>query len=176
VAAGFCAVEVVRDDRSLSRDRTRASITVVGILQADKVRRVVHYEKRNGEYALVNEFGDVLFTTPELAVVFSQALNTLHKHGPTAAVHSWLQATRAKYRTSGLQAEADDLVMIVSDEWDLEELNRCISICDYVGRLYEKLQPYLDAYDRAQPYISAFERAEKAYRFPKRRVTYSENT
>lgn len=126
----------------------------------------MHYEKRGDEYGLVED-GHVLFTTPELAVVFGKLLGTLHKHGPTAAVHDWFLKARSKYRKAGLQAEADDLVMIVSDDWDLEELNRCLSISDYVGQLYEKLEPYLSVYDRAQPYITSAERAEKAYRLAK---------
>lgn len=123
----------------------------------------MRYSKIDDEYALLDDLGQFIFSTPEVAVAFSRA-GTLLKHGPTVAVEGWLRDARRKYRAAAMQTEADDLVVIISDKWNLDELNKCLSISGYVGRLYEQLQPYLAVYERSQQRLTDYEKAESLYR------------
>jgi len=68
-----------------------------------------------------------------------KACAVLHKHGQSEWVQKWYNDTVATYRNAGYDDMAEELHHISSREWDLEELNKIISICDYVGRYYESL-------------------------------------
>lgn len=98
-----------------------------------------HYQKSFNEYRLIDdETGDALFSSEEIAVAFDKKCWTMLKHGPASNVESWMLETRKKYLEAGLNDIAADLTIISSKDWEIEELNKILDICDYIERFYQK--------------------------------------
>ncbi len=73
-----------------------------------------------------------------VALCFDKADSVLLKHGAPAMVQAYFEETRKRLIAVGFRDMAEDLVCLVG-EFDLEELNKAVSICDYVGTLYRNL-------------------------------------
>ncbi len=72
---------------------------------------------------------------PEVALCFDKADSVLLKHGAPALVQPYYEESRKRLIAVGFSSMAEDLVCIVG-AFDLEELNKAVSICDYIGKLY----------------------------------------
>jgi len=85
--------------------------------------------KKNAIYYLVEdekkiEIGETF------AFCFDKELNVLLKYGMPSVVKGHYDI--ASKRFSGL--------CFIEGEFDVEEINKCISICDYIGKFYQKVQ------------------------------------
>jgi hypothetical protein len=66
-------------------------------------------------------------------------LYVMHKHGSPEIVLSWLRCARDKYISRGALELADELWAIVSDRWDVTDLNKILEIEGYLGAFLEKI-------------------------------------
>ena len=90
----------------------------------------------------------VLFRATSLAVCYSedtqmlgtpgQPAYTLLKHGNSERVLEHARNLQTSYRAAGLPAMASEVVVILSDLWDVEVLNRIISTSGYLGRFIQE--------------------------------------
>ena len=101
----------------------------------------MRYERRHdGQYVLVEtQQHKILLQTYEPALLFDRSTGTLLKHGDIDFVRKIKTDMEAKYRRIGAIDLAKDLVLLSSRMFDTEELNHCINIADYCGRLYERI-------------------------------------
>ena len=107
----------------------------------------LRYEIINGSYCLVdgdedpncitNE-RDILFMTDKVAIAFDLETGTLHKHGSLEIVNQSAEDAREIYRQVGLEDMSNDII-VMSGDFPVEEINKCISTSGYCKRLYEKL-------------------------------------
>jgi len=97
------------------------------------------YRLEDGQYAFYLK-GERKFVTEEVAILFDQDLSVLLKHGPPAFVDSEFRRMHLAFgRTRTLFDVADGLT-VIRGKFDIEELNKVVQICDYVGRFYKKLE------------------------------------
>ena len=54
------------------------------------------------------------------------------------SVKQWVEKTRSKYRAAGLEEDASQLVVLESDEWDVEDLNKILHISGYIAAFLKK--------------------------------------
>lgn len=79
------------------------------------------------------------FDCDEVAVLFDAENNVLLKHGEPERVHQHFKTMREELTAAGLTAEANALTL-VTGRFAVEELNKVVNICDYVGRFWRNLQ------------------------------------
>lgn len=103
------------------------------------------YQLINGNYVLYGDGEPIGAPLPEVAMAFTKAnpedptgMATLHKHGSEATVTSWAKKTREQFCAAGYFGMADDIV-VISGKFPLEELNKCLAISGYIGRLWQSL-------------------------------------
>ena len=96
------------------------------------------YKLNAGQYVLHDGDQPIGQVLDEVAIAINRASGTLHRHGDPQMVSKWLADTQGKLRRGGYHDMADDLVMI-SGRFELEDLNRCLNITGYAGRLYKRL-------------------------------------
>lgn len=100
-----------------------------------------------GDYVF-KEGNRVLFRATSLAVCFHEDTQifgisgeptyTLLKHGNSEYVLEHARKLQAAYRDAGLPAMASEVVVILSDHWDVETLNKIISTSGYLGRFIQQ--------------------------------------
>jgi hypothetical protein len=108
-----------------------------------------HYEHDQimGDY--VFRKGDrVLFRATSLAVCYSEdthmfgipgePIYTLLKHGNSQYVLEHARKLQTAYRDAGLPGMASDVIVILSDFWDVKTLNKIISTTGYLGRFIQE--------------------------------------
>lgn len=100
----------------------------------------MNYEYRfiNEKYVLHDEGEPIGQPLDEVAIALDKDSGTLHKHGSPEYVEKWSKAARMKYQSCGCNDMATQLV-VISGRFSLEDLNRCISISGYAGKLYKRL-------------------------------------
>jgi len=105
-----------------------------------------YYTKENGLYYFYGYSGELSFMTNSVAIAFDKDSYTIHKHGRPELVHSWVDSTRNKllqsykYTGDGLFKQmANYLMVIESDNWPLEDLNKVISNTGYLKLALDKL-------------------------------------
>lgn len=91
------------------------------------------YERLHGDYALVDDHGKAHYFSPSIAIGYDPVNFVMHKHGPPGLVHEWATDTRLKAK--GIF----EVAVIESDRWDVEDLNRMLSITGYLGVFMERL-------------------------------------
>lgn len=96
------------------------------------------YKLNAGQYVLHDGDRPIGRVLDEVAIALDRASGALHKHGDPLMVSKWLADTQGKLRQGGCHDMAEDLVMI-SGRFELEDINRCLSITGYAGRLYSRL-------------------------------------
>lgn len=95
------------------------------------------YRLERGHYAFY--IGEQrLFETEEVAILFDARDNVLLKHGLPDVVQASYTQMIDTLTAQGQTAFAHDLV-VIQGRFALEDLNKTVSICDYIGRLYKKL-------------------------------------
>jgi len=90
----------------------------------------------------------VLFRATSLAVCYSEDTQilgipgepayTLLKHGNSDHVLEHARKLQTAYREAGFPNKASEVVVILSDLWDVETLNRIISTSGYLGRFIQE--------------------------------------
>jgi len=89
--------------------------------------RGLEFCKEGGSYQVYLD-GDLFYEADEIAIAvdFDPEYKTsvAHKHGSEKDVSQWISKTREAFRSKGFNDYADRLIMISSDNWDLETLNR----------------------------------------------------
>lgn len=100
----------------------------------------MNYEYRfiNEKYVLHDEGEPIGKPLDEVAIALDKDSGTLHKHGSPEYVEKWCKAARMKFRTHGYHDMAAQLV-VISGRFPIEEINRCISISGYAGKLYGRI-------------------------------------
>jgi O-phosphoseryl-tRNA(Cys) synthetase len=95
------------------------------------------YALEDGTYVFYLD-GDRLFETDEVGILFDKAANTVLKHGRPEQVNAEAQKMRTAYLAQGFVDIANDCI-VMQGKFDIEDLNKTVRICDYVGKLYKKL-------------------------------------
>jgi hypothetical protein len=75
--------------------------------------------------------GRMIYETKEVAVVICKTTGVTHKHGAPDLVKPHFTALRAVF--------PDDIVMVRSSSWPVEELENLVSISDYGLTLLKKV-------------------------------------
>lgn len=95
-----------------------------------------YYEKKHGSFHYYTKYENcepqLQFHTPEVAIAFDKRDFVLHKHGRKESVAKWAEEARAKYTEAGLDEIAQDIVVISSDKWKVEDLQRIINSSGYM--------------------------------------------
>lgn len=100
-----------------------------------------------GDY--VFKKGDrVLFRATSLAVCYSEdthmfgvpgePIYSLLKHGNSEYVLEHARKLQTAYRDAGLPGMASEVIVILSDFWEVETLNKIISTSGYLGRFLQE--------------------------------------
>jgi len=123
-----------------------------------------------GDYVLKHG-NRVLFRATSLAVCYSEDTEilgipsepayTLLKHGNSDQVVEHAHKIRTAYREAGFAHMASQVVVVLSDLWDVETLNKIISTSGYLGRFIREqskppesqTQPQYQAADNAAPKV-----------------------
>lgn len=79
------------------------------------------------------------FDTAEVAVLFDAKQSVLLKHGPPERVQGYYNTMHAELMQAG-QPEVAAALTLVTGRFDIEELNKVVNICDYVGQFWRNLQ------------------------------------
>lgn len=98
------------------------------------------WEKKYGSYYWMHG-KDIRCMTETVAVAFSmldENTTVMHKMGQPETVRQWVEETQAKYRESGLDEDANKLIVMESDEWDVEDLNKILHISGYIAAFLKK--------------------------------------
>jgi hypothetical protein len=97
------------------------------------------------KYALVDEDDRIHWAGEEIAIAFSFDPNedhgiqgTLHKHGDPEKVMKWAETHRKKLTEAGLPDLANEII-VITGKFQLEEINKMLSISGYVGNFYKNL-------------------------------------
>ena len=104
------------------------------------------YKKEGGMFYLCN--GDhILDSMEEVAIAYEENMETgamLHKHGSKERVEKWMvKFVQTLKEDGGILAEvADNIKMISSSKWDLEDLNRCINNTGYIKVMLRKIESW----------------------------------
>lgn len=115
-------------------------------LMSDELYRYEH-DQVMGDY--VFRKGDrVLFRATSLAVCYSEdthmfgipgePIYTLLKHGNSEYVLEHARKLQTAYREAGLPGMASEVIVILSDFWEVETLNKIISTSGYLGRFIQE--------------------------------------
>jgi hypothetical protein len=75
--------------------------------------------------------GRMAYQGKKIAVVIDSKTGTVHKHGPVDDVKASFDELH--------KAMGDHIVMVTSDNWPLDELDKLVSIADYGKALLEKV-------------------------------------
>ena len=106
---------------------------------------LLRYEKRDTDFVLMENVGhgwrERSDRWPSVALFFDAEDGVLFKHGPPELVAAYAKNARKQYAERGLQVMTFAWTMWESAEWDVEELNKCLTITGYVKRLYEREFP-----------------------------------
>ena len=136
---------------------------------SDELYRYEH-DQIMGDYVLKHG-NRVLFRATSLAVCYSEDTEilgipgepayTLLKHGNSDHVLEHAHKIRTAYREAGFPNMASEVVVVLSDDWDVETLNKIISTSGYLGRFIREQsnssesqkQPQYQAEDDAAPKV-----------------------
>jgi hypothetical protein len=111
------------------------------------------YRKEAGQYAMYLDEHRI-FTTPEVALLVNKSGYVLVNHGPVEEVNKrHLQLLRAAAKRSEL-GDVADLLVVVTGQFDVDELNRIIDRKQTVRALYNRLE--LEAARAAGDVLSQF--------------------
>jgi hypothetical protein len=115
-------------------------------LMSDEPYRYEH-DQIMGDYVF-RKGNRVLFRATSLAVCYSEDTQifglpseptyTLLKHGNSEDVLKHARKLQTAYRDAGLPTMASEVVVILSDLWDVETLNKIISTSGYLGRFIQE--------------------------------------
>ena len=76
--------------------------------------------------------------TDTVAIAFDASTGVLHEHGSPTRIHSWATTARRRLRAAGALDSANDIV-VVSGPLPVDEINKCLQISGYCGRMFTRL-------------------------------------
>lgn len=92
----------------------------------------LHFRCEHGTLYLYR--GDTMVTGyRELAFCFDADDGTRHKFGERDLVEQWHARTTQRFRDGGFAELADSLIVVSTDRWDLETINRFLDTTGYIG-------------------------------------------
>lgn len=97
------------------------------------------YEYDGFDFTLVNDNGDVIDRMDEIGICFDKRDSVLLKHGQPERVHKYYQEIKEKI--APINEYEDEIlfdICFISGKFPVEEINKCLDICDYVGTFYKK--------------------------------------
>lgn len=99
-----------------------------------------HYKKRFGDYVLLDHNGSVLFSSSEISICYHDMLEgcVLLKHGQPERIQAWYTENINKYKESGLLTESEEIKIVTSSEFDVEDLNMILSNTGYLSVYLKK--------------------------------------
>lgn len=77
----------------------------------------------------------IAFRTTEPAVAYDRNTFTMLKHGDADVVTQWSQDYRKKLCASGFEVQAQNLEVVMSKQWDIDDLNMVIHSSGYLRTL-----------------------------------------
>lgn len=105
------------------------------------------YDQIMGDYVFKKD-NRVLFRATSLAICYSEDTDlfgtpgeptyTLLKHGNSESVLEHARKLQTAYRDAGFPAMASQVVVILSDLWDVHTLNKIISTSGYLGTFIQE--------------------------------------
>jgi len=102
---------------------------------------MILFDKDEYGYKLVdNDYNKIIMRIKEPCICFSYSTSLggcLHKFGDYDLVKDWYDTARKKYIDAEYPNEAEELKLLYGSI-PVEELNKCIEISGYIGKLYEK--------------------------------------
>lgn len=100
------------------------------------------YTKNHKNEYILNLSGKEINMGKHMALAYSYKKTdgkfyaVLHKHGNSDIVSNWYNKAVIAYNNAGLYDESASLYLLKGD-FDLEELNKCLCITDYIGKFHE---------------------------------------
>jgi hypothetical protein len=101
------------------------------------------HDRIMGDYVL-KQGNRILFRATSVAVCYSEDTQTfgesgepnytLLKHGDSDRVLEHARKIQTAYRDAGFPLMASEVVVILSDRWDVETLNKILSTSGYLGQ------------------------------------------
>lgn len=131
---GRTADYVILDDNLITTDRKKIMS--------------YHYEYHDGHYVLMRDDSPVSPPMKEVAILYTDSKDlpgtVLHMHGSVENVLAQYDRMHSVYTAGGLAEEAMELKVFRSDQIPVDELNKCLEICDYVGRMVQQMDHTFD--------------------------------
>jgi hypothetical protein len=87
-----------------------------------------HYKKEFGSYYFYGDTDRFSFMSDSVSVLFDEEHGVMHRHGRPGTVSAYLK----NLNQAGL---GENMIIITSDKWKCEELNKILSTTGYVKRL-----------------------------------------
>ena len=97
------------------------------------------YTTNCGQFVLTDRGHPISAPMDVVSIGFDRRTGAMHRHGSQETVEAWFHKTQKDLKRAGLDAWADNL-MVMTGRFPVEEINRAISLSDYAGRLYRKIQ------------------------------------
>ena len=88
------------------------------------------------EFELVED-SEILDRFEKLGILMDKEGSVLLKWGDINRVKKTFEENSKKFRDGGFYDIADDLVLLDISKLDQEEIDKCIDICDYCGKIYK---------------------------------------
>lgn len=108
-----------------------------------------NYRMICGQYTLHRGDTPVQAPMDEVALAIDIDSGTLHKHGKPESVRKWVFHTKQKLgegifglppEERAVRHEMISALVVLQGRFELEDLNKCLAISGYAGRLYQQAQ------------------------------------
>lgn len=109
------------------------------------------YEMEDGKYAFYID-NERLFETEEVAILFDKGFSVLIKHGDPTYVNEHYESIFRCSRETMFDTIMNDLI-VIQGKFDIEELNKVISISDYIGKFWANLKDTPITEVKAEPEV-----------------------
>lgn len=99
-----------------------------------------YYKIEGSEYVLYNDENVILRSDYGVALVYTynEEISVLHKHGMKKHAQKWYNNAVNKYKNSGFEKEASELIMVFG-RFPVDEVNKCINNSGYTKKFHEKI-------------------------------------
>lgn len=100
----------------------------------------MHYEQRHGDYVLLSDTGDILLSTPQVALCFDAQSDppVLLKHGTPERIEAHAAALRKRLLDAGPEDFAAG-ISVLTGAFAVEDLNRMIDTIGYLKSFLKRL-------------------------------------
>lgn len=99
------------------------------------------YERKYGSWYLMSG-SSIRNMVDQVSIAFAldgDGETVMMKHGSPKAVAEWLELAKAGFTKAGFPDQAEGLAMVTfPKDHDADEVNRCIQITGYIGRMLKE--------------------------------------